>query len=204
MQEESLNSQYQNIIGFCYSLTKIDHYSWYIVCICSVALASINFKNRSDKMLKMKEKLNENDSIVNLSTEKFGNLHIKKKNIIAFDNGVLGFEDLRQFVIVNIEECLPFEWLVSVEDPLIAFPILNPMPFFTDYNPMKSLFDLAPLASNDKEDLEIFCMVTLGNSPTDVTINLKGPIFVNMKNKKGKQCVLTEDYYSLHHPLLRA
>lgn len=157
-------------------------------------------------MLKMKEKQQEQEreNIVNLSTEKFGNVRIKKENIITFDAGILGFEDLKQFVIVDVEECLPFEWLVSVKDPLIAFPILNPMPFFTDYNPMKSMAVQAFLTSRDKKDVEIFCTVTLGNSPSDVTINLKGPVFINMKNKKGMQFVLTEDYYSLHHPLLRA
>lgn len=155
-------------------------------------------------MLKIKEKQQENDNIVNLSTEKFGDLHIKKDNIIAFDDGILGFEDLKQFVIVDIEECLPFEWLVSVKDPSIAFPILNPVPFFTDYNPMKSISEPTSLISIDKKDVEIFCTVTLGNSPSDVTINLKGPIFINMKTKKGKQFALTEDYYSLHHPLLKA
>ncbi|KAB2835151.1 MAG: flagellar assembly protein FliW [Candidatus Brocadia sp.] len=157
-------------------------------------------------MLKMKEKQQEREreSVVNLSTEKFGNLCIKKENIITFDAGILGFEDLKQFVIVDVEECLPFEWLISVKDPLIAFPILNPTPFFADYNPMKSITDLTFLTRGDKKDVEIFCTVTLGNSPSDVTINLKGPVFINMKDKKGKQFVLTEDYYSLHHPLLRA
>lgn len=154
-------------------------------------------------MLKMEDRQLENSSILNLSTEKFGNLRIEKENIITFENGILGFEDLKEFVIVDIEECLPFEWLVSVKDPLIAFPILNPMPFFTDYNPMQSINDLTSLNIKDKKSVEVFCTVTLGNNPSNVTINLKGPILINMKNKKGKQFVLIEDYYSLHHPLVR-
>lgn len=154
-------------------------------------------------MLKMEDRPLENSSTLNLSTEKFGNLRIEKENIITFDNGILGFEDLKQFVIVDIEECLPFEWLVPVKDTLIAFPILNPMPFFTDYDPLKSIGDLSSLGTRNTKNVEIFCTVTLGNSPSDVTINLKGPIIINMKNKKGRQFVLTEDYYSLHHPLVR-
>lgn len=151
----------------------------------------------------MENSQQESTNTLNLSTEKFGNLRIEKENIIIFESGILGFEDLKQFVIIDIEECLPFEWLVSVKDPLIAFPILNPMPFYTDYNPLKSIGDLSSLGTKNPKNVEIFCTVTLGNSPSDVTINLKGPIVINMKNKKGKQFVLTEDYYSLHHPLLR-
>ncbi|MFN3531105.1 MAG: flagellar assembly protein FliW [Candidatus Brocadia sp.] len=152
----------------------------------------------------MEDRPLENSNTLNLSTEKFGNLRIEKENIITFDNGILGFEDLKQFVIVDIEECLPFEWLISVKEPLIAFPILNPMPFFTDYDPLKSIDDLSSLGTRNTKNVEIFCTVTLGNSPSDVTINLKGPIIINMKNKKGRQFVLTEDYYSLHHPLVRS
>mgnify|MGYP003454904572 FL=1 len=155
-------------------------------------------------MIKVDEQQQENGNIVNLSTEKFGNLRIEKENVINFENGMLGFEDLKQFVIVDIEECLPFEWLVSVKDTSVAFPILNPMPFFTDYNPTNSIGDLSLLGIKDTKNVEVFCTVTLGNSPSDVTINLKGPILVNMKSKKGKQFVLTEDYYSLHHPLVKA
>lgn len=154
-------------------------------------------------MLKMEERQQKNSNTLSLSTEKFGNLRIEKENVITFDSGILGFEDLKQFVIVSIEECLPFEWLVAVKDPLIAFPVLNPMPFFTDYNPIKSASNLSSLGIKDAKNVEMFCTVTLGDSPSDVTINLKGPIIINMKNKKGMQLVLTEDYYSLHHPLVR-
>ncbi|MBE7445059.1 MAG: flagellar assembly protein FliW [Planctomycetia bacterium] len=155
-------------------------------------------------MIKMEKQQKEKGNTVNLSTEKFGNLRIAKENILTFENGMLGFEDLKQFVIIDIDECLPFEWLVSVKDPSVAFPILNPMPFFTDYNPAESIGDLLSLGIKDAKNVEVFCTVTLGNSPTDVTINLKGPILINMKNKTGKQFVLTEDYYNLHHPLVRA
>ncbi len=155
-------------------------------------------------MLKMEDKRVDGNNTVNLLTEKFGNLCIGKENIITFENGMLGFEELKQYVIVDIEECLPFEWLVSVKDPLVAFPILNPTPFFSDYNPMKYINDMQSLLIKDKKNVEIFCTVTLGNNPSDITINLKGPVIINMENKKGKQFVVSEDYYSLHHPIVRS
>ena len=154
-------------------------------------------------MLEMKERPLTEGSKVNLSTNRFGNLSIEKENIITLDQGLLGFEELKQFVIVAIEECLPFEWLVSVEDPVIAFPLLNPTLFFSDYKPSLSKDDLASLDIKKEKDIEMFCIVAMGEKPENVTLNLKGPILINMKNKMGKQIVLTEDYYSLHHPLIR-
>ncbi|MEK7852425.1 MAG: flagellar assembly protein FliW, partial [Planctomycetota bacterium] len=58
----------------------------------------------------------------NLSAPKLGEVLVKKENIITFKDGLLGFEDLREFVILDIEEWRPFEWLVSVENPDVTFP----------------------------------------------------------------------------------
>lgn len=154
-------------------------------------------------MLKMEERPMKESSMVNLSTNNFGNLSIEKENIITFEQGLLGFEELRQFAIIDVEECLPFEWLVSVEDPIVAFPILNPTLFFSDYKPSLSKDDLVLLDIKKEKDVEMFCIVTLGKKPEDVTLNLKGPILINMKNKMGKQVVITEDYYSLNQQLIR-
>ena len=154
-------------------------------------------------MLKMEEMPVKESSMVNLSTNNFGNLNIEKENIITFEQGLLGFEELKQFAIIDLEECLPFEWLVSVEDPIVAFPILNPTLFFLDYKPSLTKDDLVLLDIKKEKDIEMFCIVTLGKKPEDVTLNLKGPILINMKNKMGKQVVLIEDYYSLSQQLIR-
>ena len=155
-------------------------------------------------MLKMEERpLKKSSTVVNLSTSNFGNLKIEKENIITFEQGLLGFEELKQFAIVAIEECLPFEWLVSVEEPAVAFPILNPTLLFSDYKPSLTKDDLVLLDIKKEMDVEMFCIVTLGETPENVTLNLKGPILINMKNKMGKQIVLTEDYYSLNQSFIQ-
>ena len=151
----------------------------------------------------MEEMPVKESSMVNLSTNDFGNLSIEKENIITFEQGLLGFEELKQFAIIDLEECLPFEWLVSVEDPIVAFPILNPTLFFSDYKPSLSKDDLISLNIKKEKDVEMFCIVTLDKKPENVTLNLKGPILINMKNKMGKQVVLAEDYYSLNQLLIR-
>jgi len=151
----------------------------------------------------MEERPLKESSMVNLSTNNFGNLSIEKENIITFEQGLLGFEELKQFAIIDVEECLPFEWLVSVEDPIVAFPILSPTLLFSDYKPSLTKDDLVLLDIKKEMDVEMFCIVTLGEKPENVTLNLKGPILINMKNKMGKQVVLAEDYYSLNQSLIQ-
>jgi len=151
----------------------------------------------------MEERPLKESSMVNLSTNRFGNLIIEKENIITFEQGLLGFEELTQFAIIAVEECLPFEWLISLEDPVVAFPILDPTLLFSDYKPSLTKEDIVLLDIKNEMDVEMFCIVTLGETPKNVTLNLKGPILINMKNKMGKQIVLTEDYYSLNQLLIQ-
>lgn len=141
--------------------------------------------------------------VSDLSAEKCDRLSINKENIITFEEGILGFDDLKQYILLHIEECRPFEWLVSVDNPLVSFAILHPAPYFSDYNPMESMDELASLGFGDAKSVETFCIVTLGKSAADSTMNLKGPLLIDMEKKMGKQIVKTEDYYSLHHPLIR-
>ena len=137
-----------------------------------------------------------------VSNPKLGEVLIKKENIITFKDGLLGFEDLREFVILSIEEWRPFEWLVSVENPDVTFPIVNPTPFFNDYHPLKQIEDVSAIGAKDKKGLEVFCTVTLGINPENATVNLKGPILINTQNKSGKQYVL-EGVFSLNHPFVK-
>lgn len=139
----------------------------------------------------------------NIPTQKLAEVLVKKENIITFKDGLLGFEDLREFVILNIEEWHPFEWLVSVENPDVTFPIVNPTPFFTDYQPMHQIQDVSAIGVKDKKGVEMFCTVTLGNKPENATVNLKGPILINTQSRVGKQYVLEGEQYTLNHPFVK-
>lgn len=143
------------------------------------------------------------DKGLDISAEKDGRLSMNKENVITFEDGILGFDNLKQYALLHVEECQPFEWLISVDNPRVSFAILNPAPYFSDYNPMGSMDELASLGFSDTKNVETYCIVTLGESATDTTMNLRGPLLIDMKKKMGKQIVKTEEYYSLHHPLIR-
>ncbi|MFN3782156.1 MAG: flagellar assembly protein FliW, partial [Candidatus Kapaibacteriota bacterium] len=50
-----------------------------------------------------------------IKTLQFGELEIEPQHIFYFENGILGFEDLHEFVLIADEETLPFKWLISIE-----------------------------------------------------------------------------------------
>lgn len=122
-----------------------------------------------------------------IRTLHFGEIEVPQQNIIIFDEGILGFDNLREFVIISEEETEPFKWLISLEEPNIGFPIIDPWLLDQTYNPGKR-FQL--------EEEALFSIVNLGGKDKVMTANLKAPIVINVSESKGKQVILPNEKYS--------
>ena len=133
---------------------------------------------------------------------RFGKLTANKEDLILFSEGLPGFERFKRYAIVEEEEELPFQWLLSVEEPYLGFMIVDPLLICPDYNHGVSKEDLKGLDVERSEDLRICSIVTLSSDPNKITVNLKGSIFINVVNRKAKQVVLMDDTYSTKHPIL--
>lgn len=120
-------------------------------------------------------------------SSQFGELVIHPQHIFYFENGILGFEDLREMVLISDEDTLPFKWLISIEQPEIGFPVLSPWHLELFYDPGED-FDL--------EKQVLMVIVTLEDENGQMTANLKAPIVLDVENQKGWQTILTTDKYS--------
>ena len=63
----------------------------------------------------------------------FGKLEIDKSDIIAFNSGLPGFEDLEEFVLLPLAEESPFIIMQAVEDPDTAFVTVEPGNLIKNY-----------------------------------------------------------------------
>ena len=123
-------------------------------------------------------------------TQQFGELTIEDKHIFNFPNGLLGFEDLHEFVLISEEETVPFKWLLSVDKPEIGFPLLSPWHIEIGYDPGNN-FDLNKQV--------IMVVVTLENEEGSMTANLKAPVVLDVEKQSGEQLILPSDKYSPTH-----
>ena len=69
-----------------------------------------------------------------INTTRFGQIQLNTEDIITFPEGLLGFQDLRQFVLLDDPNDDIFAWLQSCELPSVAFPVLEPEIFGQYYN----------------------------------------------------------------------
>lgn len=121
-----------------------------------------------------------------IRTSQFGEITVEPHHIFTFDNGLLGFEELREFVLISEEETEPFKWLISLEMPEIGFPLLSPWHIDFEYDPGEEF---------DFERFVIFVIITLEDENGRMTANMKAPIILDVEKQKGEQIILPKDKY---------
>ncbi len=142
------------------------------------------------------------DGEIRFTNVRFGEIAVPEDRIVSFPDGLPGFEQCRKFAIVDDEESAPFYWMLSTENPRLAFVLLNPFLIWPDYSPRLSRDDLKSLEIKSQEETLIHVIVTLSQEANEVTANLSGPLLINTINRTAKQLALLDDRYSTKHQIL--
>ena len=145
--------------------------------------------------------LNIRGESMQIQTSRFGSVELGLEDVIHFNEGLLGFGDLRQFVLLDDPNDEIFAWLQSCENPGIAFPILEPELFTENYSIELTRTDLSSLQLESLVGTRVFTIVTIPEDPTKMTANLKAPIVINVQKKWARQCVLQNNKLSITEPI---
>lgn len=140
---------------------------------------------------------------MNANTKNFGTISIEDDKIITFQNGIIGFPELRQFALIyNSERGKEgsIHWLQSMNNPEFALPVMDPLIAKTDYNPEVDDNLLRPLGELNVDDMLILVTVTVPKQIKDITVNLKAPIVINAITRLAAQ-VITDDNYDVKYPI---
>ena len=138
-----------------------------------------------------------------LTTRQFGELEFDEDIVYHFPDGLPGFEELNNFIIISDNDTEPLKWLLSIEDPDVGFPILELSLIVPElYKEISSLsfFEKGESKINFSVST-LFGVITLHRDPEPATINLKAPIIVNNTAKSGRQLVLNSDKYSTEYQI---
>lgn len=136
-----------------------------------------------------------------ISSSRFGILEIAEDKIIKMQKPILGFEKLDSYCLIEQEEFLPFMWLQSLNDPAIAFIVVNPVLFFSDYRIRIHSNEVADMGVESPENVETYVIVTIPQDPRNMSVNLQGPILINTENNLAKQLVMVNSEYQVNHSL---
>jgi flagellar assembly factor FliW len=128
-------------------------------------------------------------------------VEVTPDDLIDFPEGILGFNALRKFVLLDDPNDDIFAWLQSCEEPGIAFPVLEPELFAAGYQVQLTKHDLEALRLMTPEGYRTFVIITIPQDPTQMTANMKAPIVINVSRRLARQCVLQDNQLAIREPI---
>jgi len=137
-----------------------------------------------------------------VNSTRFGPVETPENKIITMAKPILGFEDFKRFVLIEIDEIRPFMWLQAVDEPAVAFLVVNPVLVYPGYRIEINAMEVGEIKIDDVNNVETYVIVTVGESPGEISVNLQGPILINAENNLAKQLVLVNSEYKIKFPLL--
>ncbi|MDD4156807.1 MAG: flagellar assembly protein FliW [Candidatus Cloacimonetes bacterium] len=135
-------------------------------------------------------------------TTRFGEIEVNDNTVITFPSGILGFPDVKNYVLLDVDESSPLKWMQSTEEPSLAFVVIDPNLFKADYVINAHRSDLKDIEVEKAEDVVVLVLVTVPREPSRMTANLKGPVLINVKNNKAKQMIVDDVDYDIKYRLL--
>ncbi len=132
-----------------------------------------------------------------VNTTRFGSVEVKEEQFINFPWGIPGFEELKQYVLLEYKNG-PFQWLQSVEEPSVAFVVCPPDFIGIEYRVPASKTGVVSLER--KEDLLILNIVSFNRETGSMRFHVRSPLLFNAATRVGYQW--TMDHEELKHHLV--
>lgn len=126
----------------------------------------------------------------------------KKEFLISLQNGLIGLEEHTEFKVVVDPSISPLRLIDSTTKPGLGFIAVEPWVVYPTYQ-----FDLddsivTELGIQDSSDVWVLCFVVIPKRMEDMTVNLKSPLVINIRNGQARQVVLVDENYSIRYKVI--
>lgn len=140
---------------------------------------------------------------MNLNTKYHGCIEYEEKDVIYFEKGIPGFEELKKFIIFPVEDNKVFSIFHSIEKEDMSIIVTSPFNIEKDYEIQLEEEQRKKLKLQNEKDALVLNTVTLNSDIDKITVNLRAPIIINIKEKIGEQIIINSDKYKVKHPLFK-
>ena len=137
---------------------------------------------------------------MNVKTRHFGDVEVEESKVITMDNGLFGFENYKKYVLLydsSTDEIPNIQWLQSIDEELLALPVMIPTTIVGEYNPVVEDETLGSLGEWTEENISMLVTVTVPIDVKNMSINLKAPIIINTATMKGCQVIAENPEYEV-------
>ncbi len=126
-------------------------------------------------------------------SRRVGRIELSESDVLTFEP-IPGFPGKTRFVVMEHADESEMAWLVSLEDPDLAFVVSTPWSFFPSYDPPVQREHLAALGIEKLEEVEILSILSV--SEGTIFFNLAAPLLINASTRRGMQVVADDPRYT--------
>ncbi|MDD2568171.1 MAG: flagellar assembly protein FliW [Clostridia bacterium] len=117
--------------------------------------------------------------------------------IISFQEGLYGFEDVKDYILLQEDEAKTIWSLQAAYSDVPSFVVINPFMVLKDYSPILSHKDLKSLGMPNEEEICFLAVTVLKEKIEESVANLKSPIVINVRTRQAKQIILENNNYPI-------
>lgn len=139
-----------------------------------------------------------------IQTKIFGEIEIADDKIITFENGIIGFPELKRFALLHDEEKgtnVGIRFLQSLDEPGFAMPVMDPLVVKPDYDPEVNDELLATAGNINENNILVLVTATIPGDLTQMSVNLQGPFVINVEEHKACQIIVENGDYPVKFPI---
>lgn len=139
-----------------------------------------------------------------INTKLFGEIEISEDKILTFQDGIIGFPELKRFALLHDEERgteAGIRFLQSLDEPGFAMPVMNPLIVKPDYDPEVDDELLAGAGKITEDNLLVLVTVSIPGDLTQMSVNLQGPFVINVEEHKACQIIVESGNYPVKFPI---
>lgn len=139
-----------------------------------------------------------------ITTRIFGEIEIADDKVIVFENGIIGFPDLKNFALIHDEEKgtnTGIRFMQSLDEPSFAMPVMDPLLVKPDYDPKVDDELLASAGNISSDNILVLVTATIPGDLTKMSVNLQGPFIINVEEHKACQIIVENSDYPVKFPI---
>ncbi len=111
---------------------------------------------------------------------------------------------MKHFTLLHDEEKgtnVGIRFLQSIEEPGFAMPVMDPLLVQPEYDPEVNDELLAGVGELTPDNILVLVTVTVPSDLTKMTVNLQGPIVINVDEHKACQIIVEGGAYPVKFPI---
>lgn len=136
-----------------------------------------------------------------VESARFGAFDIPEDRIFELPRGLVGFPEAQSFALLDHRPGSPFKWMLSIDDPELAFVVADPAELVPGYVP--PIATAATVLGCEPGSVVLFVLVTIHPDPTSFTVNLLAPVVVDHETRRGVQVILEDPRLETAYQVVR-